>query len=78
MKVHVKAHLEALPNCAHCSDDLASALYRLAHAVPMVGLWLTPEPNHIFYWDYNRLIAPDFLKAIFIAKTKWTANKNCA
>ena len=28
----------------------------ISHAVPMVGLWPTPEPNHIFYWDYNRLI----------------------
>ena len=21
----------------------------------MVGLWPTTEPNHIFYWNYNRL-----------------------
>ena len=40
---------------ARCSDDLAAAHYRLAHAVPMVGLWHTTEPNHIFYWNYNRL-----------------------
>ena len=40
---------------ARCSDDLAAAHYRLAHAVPMVGLWPTTEPNHIFYWNYNRL-----------------------
>ena len=39
-------------NGAHCSDDLAAAHYRLAHAVPMVGLRPTTEPNHIFYWDY--------------------------
>ena len=31
---------------AHCSDDLAAAHYRLAHAVPT-------EPNHIFFWNYN-------------------------
>ena len=23
----------------------------------MVGLWQTTEPNHIFYWDYNRFKA---------------------
>ena len=42
---------------ARCSDDLAAVHYRLVYAVPMVGLWPTTEPNHIFYWDYNRLKA---------------------
>ena len=36
---------------------VGSVYYRLAHAVLMVGLWPTTEPNHIFYWDYNRLKA---------------------
>ena len=31
-----------------CSDDLAAAHYRLAYAVPMVGLRPTTEPNQIF------------------------------
>ena len=33
--LHMKVHLEALPNNTHCSDDLAAADYRLAHAVLM-------------------------------------------
>ena len=41
----------------HCNDDLAAAHYRLAHAVTMVGLQSTSAPNHISYWDYNRLKA---------------------
>ena len=57
MKVHMKVHLEALPDDARCSDDLAAAHYRLAHTVWMVGLWPTTDPNHIFYCDYNQLIA---------------------
>ena len=40
-----------------CSDDPAAAHYRLANTVPMVGLWPTTEPNHIFYWDYDQLKA---------------------
>ena len=59
----IEAHfwwLLALGGCtlwviARRSDDLATAHYRLAHAVPMVCLWPTTEPNHIFYWNYNRL-----------------------
>ena len=47
----------ASPNDTGCSDDLATSHYRLAHAVPIVGLGLTPKPNHIFYWDYNLLKA---------------------
>ena len=38
-----------------CSDDLAAAHYRLVHAVPMGDLWPTTDPNHIFFWIYNRL-----------------------
>ena len=38
----------------HCSDDLAAAHYWLTHAVLMVGLLPTTEPNRIFYWDNNR------------------------
>ena len=56
MKVHVKAHLKDLSNGAGCSDGLAAAHYRLAHAVPVVGLRPITEPNHISYLDYNRLI----------------------
>ena len=51
MKVHMQVQLEALPNGARCFDDLA-VHYRLKHAVLMVG-----RPNHIYYWDYNPLIA---------------------
>ena len=60
LNLHVNLHADpscALPIGARCSDDLAAAHYRLAHAVPMVGLWPTTEPNHIFYWNYNRLKA---------------------
>ena len=60
LNLHVNLHADpscALPIGARCSDDLAAAHYRLAHAVPMVGLRPTTEPNHIFYWDHNRLIA---------------------
>ena len=32
-----------------CSDNLSAAHYRLAHAVPMVGIFPTTEPNNIFY-----------------------------
>ena len=39
----------------HRCDDLAAAHYRLLHAVQIVGLWVTTEPNNIFYWDYNWL-----------------------
>ena len=46
-----------LPTGPRYSDDLAAAHYQLSHAVPMVGLRPTTEPNHIFYWDYNQLKA---------------------
>ena len=48
VKIHVKVHLKALPNGACCSDDLAAAHYRLAHAVPMVGLRPKTGPNQVF------------------------------
>ena len=66
LSVHKPKHLNfahmffrfcVLPIGACCSDDLAAAHYQLAHAVPMVGLWPTTEPNPIFYWDYNQLKA---------------------
>ena len=44
---HVKVHMEALPDGAQCSDYLAVAQYRLAHAVLMVGLRPTTEPYHM-------------------------------
>ena len=58
LKVHQKVHKGLDPSCAlpigtRCSNELAAAPYRLAHAVPMVGLWPTTEANQIFYWDYN-------------------------
>ena len=43
MKVHIIVSLEALLNGARCSDDLDAEHYRLAHTVPMVGLWPTTE-----------------------------------
>ena len=43
------------PSDAHCSDELAAAHYRLAHAGLMVVLWPTTEPNHIFNLNYDWL-----------------------
>ena len=40
---------------ARCFNDLSAAHYQMAHAVTVVGLWPTNEPNYIFYWNYNRL-----------------------
>ena len=40
---------------ARCSDELAEAHYPLVPAFPMVGLWTTTAPKHIFFWDSNQL-----------------------
>ena len=45
----------ALPISARCFDDLAAAHFWLTHAILMVGLRSTTEPQHILYWDKNRL-----------------------
>ena len=47
LNLHVNLHVKKKvhPIGARCSDDLAAAHYRLAHAVPMVGHWPPTEPK---------------------------------
>ena len=53
-----------------CSDGLAAGHYRLAHAVLMVGLWVTTKPNHIFYWNYT------WLKHALGSRTLWVVARS--